>query len=213
MKAFAFSVLIVLSAGACVSWAVAPTPAIVPGPDHWTIDTKFTHPQQIFLRTGPDNKPRRFWYTIVTLTNKTGQEADFYHKCELKTDTFQIIPAGKFVGPDVFQKIKSRHQAKYPFLESLSQTTYKILQGEDNTKDIAVIWPDFDSKAKKIKIYITGLSNETAIVNHPIAKDKDGQPVVVFLRKTLELTYELQSDSAKRSDANLIYKSKRWVMR
>ena len=213
MKGFAFSVLIVVSAFACVSWAVAPTPAIVPGPDQWTIDTKFTHPQQIFLRTGPTNKPARFWYMLLTLTNNSGQEASFHHKCELKTDTFQILPAGKFVAPDVFQQIKSRHQAMYPFLESLSQTTYKVLQGEDNTKDLAVIWPDFDNKAKKIKIFVTGLSNETATVKHPVAKDKDGQPLLIFLRKTLELTYELQSDSARRSDANLIYKSKRWVMR
>lgn len=213
MKAFTCAALIVLSAAACVSWAVAPIPAIVPALGQWTIDTKFTHPQQIFMRTGPDNKPRRFWYTLITLTNKTGQEADFYPKCELKTDTFQIIPAGKSVAPDVFQKIKNRHQAKYPFLESLSRTTNRILQGEDNTKDIAVIWPDFDPRAKKIKIFITGLSNETAFVNHPIAKDKDGQPLKIYLRKTLELTYALESDSAQRSDANLIPKSKRWVMR
>ena len=213
MKAFTCAAFIVLTAFACVSWAVAPTPAIVQTLDQWTIQTKFTHPQQIFMRTGPGNKPRRFWYTLITLTNNTGQEADFHPKCELKTDTFQIIPAGKFVGPDVFQKIKHRHQAKYPFLENLSKTTNKILQGEDNTKDIAVVWPDFDPRAKKIKIFITGLSNETAMVNHPVAKDKNGQPIKIYLRKTLELTYTLESDSAQRSDANLIYKSKRWVMR
>jgi hypothetical protein len=213
MKAFTCAAFIVLMAVACVSWAVAPTPALVPDLGQWTIDTKFTHPQQIFIRTGPDNKPRRFWYILLTLTNKTGQDADFYPKCELMTDTFQIIPAGKSVAPDVFQKIKDRHQAKYPFLETLSGTTSKILQGEDNTKDIAVIWPDFDPRAKKIKIFITGLSNETAFVKHPVAKDKNGQPLIVFLRKTLELAYALESDSAQRSDANLIYKSTNWVMR
>lgn len=213
MKAFTCAAFIVLTVAACVSLAVAPTPALVPGLGQWTIDTKFTHPQQIFIRTGPDNKPRRFWYILLTLTNKTGQDADFYPKCELMTDTFQIIPAGKSVAPDVFQKIKDRHQAKYPFLETLSGTTSKILQGEDNTKDIAVVWPDFDPRAKKLKIFITGLSNETAFVKHPVAKDKNGQPLIVFLRKTLELTYALESDSAQRSDANLIYKSTNWVMR
>ena len=213
MKAFACAAFIVLSAAACVSWALAPTPAIVPAPGQWTIDTKFTNPQQIFLRTGPANKPKRFWYSLITLTNNTGQTADFHPKCELKTDTFQIIPAGKSVAPDVFASIKRRHQAAYPFLESLAKTSNRILQGEDNTKDIAVIWPDFDAKAKMIKIFITGLSNETASVNHPVAKDKNGEPLKIFLRKTLELTYALESDSAQRSDANLIYKSKRWIMR
>ncbi len=213
MKAFACAAFIVLTAAACVSWAVAPTPAVVPAPGQWTIDTKFTHPQHILLRTGPAGKPKRFWYSLITLTNKTGTKADFYPKCELKTDTFQIIPAGKSVPPDVFDSIKNRHQAAYPFLESLAKTDNKILHGDDNTKDIAVIWPDFDAKANKIRIFITGLSNETAFVNHPIAKDKNGAPLKIFLRKTLELTYALESDSAQRSDANLIYKSKRWIMR
>ena len=213
MKAFTCAAFIVLTAAVCVSWAVAPTPAVVPAPGQWTIDTKFTHPQQILLRTGADNKPKRFWYSLITLTNNIGQEADFYPKCDLKTDTYQIIPAGRSVATDVFASIKNRHQVAYPFLELLAKTSNKILQGEDNTKDIAVIWPDFDAKAKTIKIFITGLSNETALVSHPVAKDKNGRPMMIFLRKTLELTYTLESDSAQRSDANLIYKSKRWIMR
>ena len=213
MRGFACATFVVLTAAVCVSWAAAPTPAIVPRPGQWTIDTKFTHPQQIFLRTGPDNKAKRFWYSLITVTNKTGREVDFYPKCELKTDTFQIIPAGKTVAPTVFESIKRRHQAIYPFLESLAKTGNKILRGEDNTKDIAVVWPDFDAKAKEIKVFITGLSNETAAVDHPIAKDKDGKPLKIFLRKTLELTYALESESTLRSDANLVYKAKRWVMR
>jgi len=216
MRAFACAAFIVLAVAACppqAGWAVAPTPAIMPSPGQWTIDTKFTHPQQIILRTGADNQPKRFWYSLISLTNKTGSEVDFYPKCELKTDTFQIMPAGLNVTPDVFESIKSRHQAAYPFIESLAKADNRILHGEDNTKDIAVIWPDFDEKAKSIKIYITGLSNETAFVTHPVAKDKDGNPIMVFLRKTLELTYKLESASEQRSDANLIYESKRWVMR
>jgi len=213
MRGFVCAAFVVLSAAVCVCWAVAPEPAVVPQPGMWTVETKFTHPQQIFLRAGPDNKPMRFWYSIITLTNNTGREVDFYPKCELMTDTFEITPAGKSVLPSVFEGIKSRHQSAYPFLESLEQTGNKILRGEDNTKDIAAIWPDFDSKAKTIKLFITGLSNETAMVDHPIAKDKDGSPLKVFLRKTLELTYALEGDPAMRSDANLVYKAKRWVMR
>jgi len=213
MRGFVCGALVVLSAAVCVCWAVAPEPAVVHQPGLWTVETRFTHPQQIFLRAGPDNKPMRFWYSIITLTNNTGREVDFYPKCELMTDTFEITPAGKSILPNVFEAIKSRHQSIYPFLASLEQTGNRILRGEDNTKDIAVIWPDFDSKAKTIKLFITGLSNETAMVDHPIAKDKDGSPLKVFLRKTLELTYALEGDPAQRSDANLVYKAKRWVMR
>ena len=197
---------------ACVCLA-APEPAIVAGPRDWTVNATYEHPQQITLGSGRNSKPRQFWYTIVALTNNTNRDVDFYPRCDLMTDTFQIISAGKDTSPAVFEQIKRRHQSKYPFLESLEKAGNKILQGEDNTKDIAIIWSDFDIRAKNIKIFITGLSNETAVIDHPIAKDKTGKPVKVYLRKTLELNYALRGDTSLRSYIKLNYKDKRWVMR
>lgn len=197
---------------ACTSLA-APEPAIVPAPGQWTVETEFTHPQQLVLRRGSDNQPLRFWYIILTLTNKTGRDVDFYPKCDLMTDTYQIIPAGRSVPPVVFEMIRTRHKSKYPFLESLGKAGNRILQGEDNTKDIAIVWPDFDTRAQNIRLFLTGLSNETAVVDHPIAKDAMGQPVKVFLQKTLEVSYALRGDPTLRSDLKLDYQGKRWVMR
>lgn len=196
----------------CTSLA-APEPAIVPAAGQWTVETEFTHPQQLVLRRGSDNQPIRFWYMIVTLTNNTGRDVDFYPKCDLMTDTFQIIPAGRSVSPTVFEMIKTRHKSRYPFLDSLDKAGNKILQGEDNTKDIAIIWPDFDVRAKSIGLFLTGLSNETAIVEHPISVDATGRPIQVFLQKTLEIDYALRGDTALRSGLKLDYQGKRWVMR
>ena len=158
-------------------------------------------------------KPRRFWYTIVTLTNNSGSDVDFYPNCDLLTDTFHIIPANKHTPAGVFKQIKRRHQRKYPFLEALDKAGNKMLEGEDNAKDIAVIWPDFDEQVKNLKVFITGLSNETAVVDHPVSKNAAGGPVKVYLRKTLEISYTLSGDPALRSYAKLTYKGKRWVMR
>jgi hypothetical protein len=212
MKGLVYSTFAVLTVTAWICLA-APEPAVVPGPGLWTVDTTFTHPQQIVLRLGPDNQPRRFWYVLITLTNNTNRDVDFYPKCDLMTDTFQIIPAGKGVGSAVFEQIKRRHQSRYQFLEPLEKVGNKILQGEDNAKDIAIIWPDFDAKAKNIKLFIAGLSNETAAINHPIAKDETGNPAKVYLRKTLELSYAVKGDPASRSDASITYSGKRWIMR
>ena len=129
------------------------------------------------------------------------------------TDSFQIIPAGKFVSPALFDQIKKRHKSRYPFLEPLNKAGSKILQGEDNTKDIAVIWPDYDAQAKGIRLFITGLSNETVAVDHPVSTDADGNPLQVFLRKTLELSYSLRGDQALRSNASFAFQGKRWIMR
>jgi len=212
MKSLVYGTLTICVIMACLCLA-APEPAIVQDPGQWTLDITFEHPQQMVLQSGAEGKPRRFWYTIVTLTNKTNDDVDFYPKCELMTDTFQIIPAGRHVPPVVFEQIKRRHQSKYPFLEPLEKAGNKVLQGEDNAKDIAIIWPDFEVQAKSIQVFITGLSNETVAINHPVNKDQTGRPVMVFLRKTLELSYSLRGDPALRSDVGIVYKDKHWIMR
>ena len=212
MKSFFYgtSIIFVIITSICLA---APEPAIVPALGQWTVDTEFTHPEQIVMHRASDKQPVRFWYTIITLTNNADEDVAFFPKCDLMTDTFQITQAGKDVSPIVFEQIKKRHKSRYPFLELLSMSSNRILQGEDNTKDIAVIWPDFDVKAKNIRLFIAGLSNETIAINHPVANDDLGNPLKVFLRKTLELNYDLKGDPAIRSGAGLTYKGKRWIMR
>ncbi len=212
MKSFFYGTLVISTVIASFSLA-APEPAIVPALGQWTVDTEFTHPQQIVLYRAADKQPVLFWYTIITLTNNTDEDVPFYPKCDLMTDTFRITQAGKDVSPLVFEQIKKRHQSRYPFLELLSKSDNRILQGEDNTKDIAVIWPDFDVEAKNIRLFIAGLSNETVAIDHPVETDDFGNPQKVFLRKTLELNYAFKGDPALRSGAGLTYKGKRWIMR
>ena len=89
----------------------------------------------------------------------------------------------------------------------------KVLSGIDNTKDIAIIWPDFDQKAKEVTLFIAGLSNETAVIEHPLDKDSEGKPKKVYLRKTLALKYAIGGDEKLRDQAKLAYKAKSWVMR
>jgi hypothetical protein len=212
MKDFVWSSFGILVALVCLCGA-APEPAVVPGPDVWTVDVRFEHPEQIMFRAGLFGQPERFWYIILTLTNKTARDVDFYPKCELMTDTFEIIPSGRHVPPAVFERIKRRYKSKYPLLELLENAGNRILQGADNAKDVAIIWHDFDAEAKSVKFFIAGLSNETVVFDHPVARDEKGKPVKVFLRKTLELSYNLGGDPAFRSDAKLLFAGKRWVMR
>ncbi len=212
MRRFVYGVLGIWILAFSASLA-APEPAIVQGPTQWTIDTEYTHPQQIILQNTANNKPMVFWYMIITLTNNTGDDVSFYPKCDLMTDNFQIIPEGKDVTPAIFEQIKLRHKSRYQFLEPISKADNKLLQGEDNTKDIVIIWPDFNGKAKNITLFITGLSNETAVVDHPVAKAPTGQPQKVFLRKTLELKYAVKGNLTSRYDMSADFKGKRWIMR
>ena len=204
-----YGTLLVVLGNICLA---APEPAIVQRPGQWTVEVKFEQPQQLVLPWG-GNGHARYWYTILTVTNRTGQDVDFYPRCELMTDTFQIVPAGKNVAPVVFERIRERHQSRYPFLEPLHAVGNRILQGEDNAKDIAVVWRDFDTRATGFKVFVTGLSNETAVVDHPVAVDSTGAPVLVFLRKTLELDYTFRGDPSLRDSVEVVHKGKTWVMR
>ncbi len=203
----------VLTLGIILCQASVPKPAIVQAPGDWTAQSRFTPLQQIWVQQSEESRARLFWYMILTVFNETDKDVDFYPKCELMTDTFQVIPAGRDVLPVVFEQIKNLQKENYPFLELLDGTSNKILQGEDNGKDIVLIWPDFDIKAKSINIFITGLSNEVAAVNDPIEKEDSGKPKKVFLRKTLQLDYELSGDPMFRSDVQVEFRGKNWIMR
>jgi hypothetical protein len=204
-KGLIFAILIASSLAVAV-----PEPAVVPGPDDWTLEVRFEDPQQIVL---PGAVQQRFWYMILSITNKSGKDVDFYPSCELMTDTFQRVPAIQGTSDILFEKIKRRYQGRYPFLELLENAGNKILQGSDNAKDVVVFWPDFDPNAKTFNIFISGLSNETAVVDHPIEKDTDGNPVKIYLRKTLQLTYSIAGDPKFRDKQKLKLENKQWVMR
>ena len=87
MKGFILKTLIAVSIMVCACLAAsqsaplaAPEPAIVPRPGDWTVNANFTHPQQIIIRHAPGAPAQRYWYTILTVINKTGQDAEFFPK-------------------------------------------------------------------------------------------------------------------------------------
>ncbi len=201
---FTLSVLSVLA----TSVIGAPKPAVVQRAGQWTADATFEPLRQFVYQPTETAAPRRFWYTILTIENRTGQDIGFFSKCDLMTDMFQILPAGKWVPTAVFEQIKKRHQRRYPLLQYLPRVKSRILQGEDNAIDVAIVWSDIKPQTRNLKLFITGLSNETAAVNAP-----DAENAVIFLRKTLELSFQLRGESVWRSDSDIALKGKRWVMR
>jgi hypothetical protein len=192
-----------------------PEPAVVQPDGVWTLNTRYSQPMQISVNvpSSLSNRPQRYWYIILTVTNDTNQDVPFFPAFYLATDTFKIIPAEKRMRKVVFDRIKRLHQGRYPFLESLDFVGNRILQGQDNTRDICVIWPDFDPKAKNIDMYFSGLSNEVAVIDHPIKKDSKGKPKKVYLSKTLQLKYAIGGDERFRAYAKLAPKDRKWIMR
>ncbi len=191
----------------------APKPAAVQRAGQWTLDVRYSQPLQISVRLPGRQGPVRFWYTILTLTNNMEEEVPLVLQCQLVTDTFKTLPAGKNVRREVFEKIKLKHQGQYPFLESMDFKDTRLRKGADNARDIVIIWPDFDPAARRVNLFIAGLSNEATAVDHPTQKDADGKPTRVYLQKTLQLIYGNPTDPALQSQASLVPIKQDWVMR
>lgn len=218
MRTSVFSIIVavlicVFSSSLCLAY---PEPSIAGGINDWNMEVEYSQPQQISVKLPGDaeNAPaRRFWYVILTVTNDTGIDADFFPSCNLMTDTFKVSSADKNVMGVVFEKIKLLQQGRYPFLEKLELVDNRILQGKDNSKDIAVIWSDFDDKARNINLFIGGLSNESTSIDHPTKKDTNGNAKKVYLQKTLQLKYSIGGDEKFRGRSKMQYQSKCWIMR
>lgn len=192
-------------------WAY-PEPAVVQDVKQWTLTIEYSQPEQLMLRTA-DNQIQRYWYIILTVTNNSDfEEVSFYPACELMTDTFQIVPADRGVPKTVFEVIVKQTQGRYPFLESLDFVDHRVFRGADNARDFAIIWPDFDPKAKEISLFIGGLSNETAVLGQ--SQDPNStQSGQVILQKTLQLKYAIGGDPQLRQSAVLQEIDSTWVMR
>ena len=61
-----------------------PQPSAVTEEGQWTLNVKYEHPVQINVKMRGWDRPRRFWYMIISLTNETSEEeVPFYPKLEL----------------------------------------------------------------------------------------------------------------------------------
>lgn len=199
-----------LLAGLGSGW---PRPSALPEKGRWTLDVTYEHPLLLRVPQAGSAEPKRFWYMILSITNLSSEEeVSFYPKFELVTDTFQVLPAGQGEVQGLFEAVRAQHRGRYPFLESLDFEDHRIRKGKDNRRDFVVFWPDFDVRAKEVRFYLAGLSNETVAVEHPVLKE-EGRPVQVYLQKTLQLVYSIGSDPQLRQQASLRFEEQDWIMR
>ncbi len=203
-----------------VSWPVgltlaAPRPGIAP--KAWQLDFEFYDPQRITLRLPGENVETTYWYMLYRVTNRTGQDVQFYPSARLVTSTLEVVEAGDQIAPGVFRAIKARHRDEFPFFEPPTRITGELLQGEGNSRVSAAVFHEFDPEASSFKLYIAGLSGEIERVINPVFNPKRGvskdNPRFFLLRRTLEIVYDLPGDPDTRAMAKPIRRSREWVMR
>jgi hypothetical protein len=213
--------LATITAGIAIAAAFGETPKPSVVPVSWQLEFEHKQLQPIRLTLPGESSPRTFWYLIYTVTNRTGEDRFFVPDCTLYTDTGQLLRAGRNVPPNVFEEIKKLHND--PLLQDGSAMTGKLLQGEDNARTGVAIWSDFEQDASSLDLFFGGLSGETMSVKLPApvqvmeytaaGKKVQRETSELVLTKTLELSYRLTVEPAKRHEKAPTLLSKDWVMR
>ena len=176
-----------------------------PSPRGWQLEFQYGPMKQIRLVLPGQSRPKTFWYLPYTVTNNTGRDVSFYPRSYVFTDTGQLIESMQKVDALAYPVV-----AKLLGRELLEEELFvrgKLLQGEENARESVIIWRDFDPKAVGFKVFISGLSNETAWVTDPMTAKR------IALVKTLQLSYGMGGDRDISAELTAQPRDKEWIMR
>jgi len=198
-----------------VAAVAGPEPSLAP--TSWQLDFEFHDPQRIRLTLPGDTSPTTFWYLLFTVTNRTGQEVEFYPSFDLMTDTLDVVKGNSNIAPAVYDALQARYRATYPFMVEPNRLYGVLRQGVDNRRTCAVAFRDFDPDANRFTIYVGGLSGELVRLQNPVYNplkvESDNNPRYHVLRKTLAIEYGLPGDRLSRKMATPVRVRREWVMR
>jgi hypothetical protein len=171
----------------------------------WQFDMEFDQLRMIEVKLPTTEGSSFFWYLPYTVTNNTGEDRLFIPEFTVLGSDGSLVTAGRKINPIVFDAIKAR--LENPLLESPLQVLGNVLQGEDNARDSVAIWPVEFSDIDTMRVFVTGLSGETAIVADPMTDEE------VILRKTLMLGFETPGDLTHVLTKPITFAQRTWVMR
>ncbi len=200
MTATVRSILVLALVGLVTAWSSAhPTPSSVP--IRWELN--FTPGE---LRLYYDEVDQRsYWYFTYMVTNRTGAEQIWAPRLTLFTDAGQIINSGSNVPTRIVDDLLD--VLGNPLLLNQFEVIGPILQGREHAKEGLAVWPADRLDLTEVKLFISGLSGETARVVHPKTGDE------VLLRKTLERTYHVPGNAGHRGSRPLDFQEQRWIFR
>ncbi|MCH2162590.1 MAG: hypothetical protein MK085_12050 [Phycisphaerales bacterium] len=176
-----------------VSASAAPSVAA----DEWELE--FT-PGPLRLYVDPVDD-RAYWYFTYTVANRTERDRMWAPRAELFTDGGDILRSGREVPSRVNKQLKTL--LNDPLLEDQNRIIGEILVGRENAKSGVVVWPASDLEVTEVTLFMTGLSSDSKVVDHP----ETGKPV--RLRKTLRREYLVPGNPMARGSDPLPLQAKK----
>lgn len=182
----------------------APRPSLVNR--YWQITFSNTAPKRLMVLRGHGKAQHvvTYWFMTYTVINGTHKNLYFNPQVELIADTGKIVTPLAALAPRLFNKIKTVSAS--PFLINPMLIAGRLLQGADNARQSVLVFDQLPRAARGFRVFIGGLSGETATQKDPIT----GRNIV--LHKTLVLRYWIPGHGIHITPkAQLI--SRKWVMK
>ncbi|MGC8624002.1 MAG: hypothetical protein ACP5VQ_01895 [Phycisphaerae bacterium] len=202
-----FGVLLFTATGITVRAAVKkpyPTPNML---HHgWQLTFVWHKPQRVYVAVGHGihRNLREYWFMRYTVINNTHRDIFFIPSFVLVTDTGKVLRPVTGLSPRVLVKIRT--VTGDPFIISPGLIAGKLLQGADNAKDGVAVFTRVPSQTRQFKIFVSGLSADTALQENPLTHK------TVVLHKTLLLKFWIPGQSVRMLPQPQ-FQGKQWVMR
>ncbi|MEM7229218.1 MAG: hypothetical protein AAF432_10430 [Planctomycetota bacterium] len=146
-----------------------------------------------------------YLYFTYKVTNNTGQDRTWAPSFILYTDTGEIMKSGEGVPGRLNGELIDLLGNE--FLEPQFKIIGDLFQGEGMAREGIVVWPIRDITINELKLFVAGVSGETARTVHPVTK------APIILRKTMQRNYILRGNALARGSKPAELVSTTWVMR
>ena len=123
----------------------------------------------------------------------------------LFTDAGEIMISGRDVQSRVTEDLLELLGNE--LLESQNESIGDLLQGSEHARDGLVVWPARDTSVNEMKMFVRGLSGESARIKNPATAEE------VVLYKTLQRDYLVPGDALARGNDPIGLVSERWILR
>ncbi len=134
----------------------------------------------------------RYWYLVYDVVNTSGEDRTWAPASVLYTDKGEIRRDGEGVSHQMRRTIMDH--VGDPLLEPKVAIIGVLRQGTGHARRGMLVWPAGTQHVNELRVFVEGISPETAIVPHPVS----GDPVT--LRKNLYLHYLVGGEASARGD-------------
>ncbi|MEO0474856.1 MAG: hypothetical protein AAF085_02635, partial [Planctomycetota bacterium] len=195
------------------------TPQPDPVTQDWSFDFEYTTPDTIAIENA-DGSISWYWYMTYKVTNFEEEELFFDPRIVIQSDNGDIVTANLGIDISVFKEVRTLLQN--PLLQSPLEVPGRVFNGENYTKQSAIIWEVSEDDIDNFNVFVGGIYGERKTVTDPNTgkpimvpvinaltgeevKDESGNTVMepLELKRTLKISYKTPGTNENRQDPEI----------